>query len=293
MEIIIAALLIYITFKFDLMSGLISRYKKSEAAASIEMLLERQKQLLYFDGNPALAANQYVQEAWSVKQTVFDGKFGKRPHKLAVILYSLACAARKLDEPRDKNLEAILLSLSNVAAEIQANGKYYGLSSVDHALIEEAMQITTPIFQRENDKFSALNGEIQDVIDFAIGDALEKRSKIEAQGIPYIHHNPTEGVFQMVDFPYQRFEDWYAVYRQAAFKANPAIAPSINHDGKSVSIIDFLDSKPCMMAYRHHLAPEPLGKRFGEIFDINEIELPDGTKTGDIANEILSEKSSA
>ncbi|OIN87573.1 MAG: hypothetical protein AUJ12_02295 [Alphaproteobacteria bacterium CG1_02_46_17] len=68
------------------------------------------------------------------------------------------------------------------------------------------------------------------------------------EGIPYIHHNLKEGIFQMVDFPFQRFEDWLAVYRQAAFDANPAIAPSITKDGKSISIIDFLDAEPCMMA---------------------------------------------
>lgn len=60
------------------------------------------------------------------------------------------------------------------------------------------------------------DNSIRELMAHSMSLMQEKRSKIEAQGIPYIRHNPTEGIFQMVDFPYQRFEEWYAVYGRAA-----------------------------------------------------------------------------
>lgn len=117
--------------------------------------------------------------------------------------------------------------------------------------------------KRKRDIENSIKGFMQDNLRMM----EEKRIKIEAQGIPYIHPDRNQGVFQMVDFPYATFEEWDAVYRKAAAESNPALAATTDKDGKSISLIDFLDDEPCRRAYAHHLNPEILGKKFGEIFN--------------------------
>jgi len=91
----------------------------------------------------------------------------------------------------------------------------------------------------------------------------DKRAKIEAQGIPYIHHNPSEGIFQMVSFPYKTYEEWDAAYKKSAVEANP----SLKIKGTDMSLIDCLDDELRRRAYAHHLHPERMGRKHGEIFD--------------------------
>lgn len=115
----------------------------------------------------------------------------------------------------------------------------------------------------------------------------EKRAKIEAQGIPYIHHNLSEGVFQMVNFPYKTYEEWDAAYREAAIESNPGLKPSTStDDGRMLSLMDFLDDEPCRRAYRHHLDPKALGKKFGENFDLLDVGFADGSTTRELVEEL-------
>jgi len=113
----------------------------------------------------------------------------------------------------------------------------------------------------------------------------EKKAKIEAKGIPYVHHNLKEGVFQMVDFPYNSFEEWHKVYNENAVQSNPALAPTITEDGTKISILDLLDIEPCVRAYEHHLDPEKLGSKFGEQFSFGDVEFEDGVRTRDFTKE--------
>ncbi len=163
MGIIILALAAFLVFKFGIIGKLISVYKKSEAAASIQSLLERQQAMLIFDGTPSTAANRYVEDAWESKPDVFNGKFGKRPHKLSVVLYSLAYMARQYDAQNNPHFGAVMIAAGNVVSEIETNGRYYPFSNVDQALIQESMQIISPIIDRRN--AAPMDDDISKIMD--------------------------------------------------------------------------------------------------------------------------------
>ncbi|PZP85948.1 MAG: hypothetical protein DI582_04440 [Azospirillum brasilense] len=119
----------------------------------------------------------------------------------------------------------------------------------------------------------------------------EKRAKIEAQGIPYVHHNPEEGVFQMVNFPYTSYAQWDAAYRAAAIQANQILAPKLTKDGTMLSLLDLMDEEPCRRAYNHHLDPQKLGQKFGENFDPLQVGFPDGTTASDLVGGLKAQNS--
>lgn len=145
---IILGVIIFLIMKFDVIRILISWIKKSDAAASIQVILEKQKGFLLFNGDPATTASKYVQEAWESKPDVFNGKFGGRPHKLSVIIYSLALAAQKLDKEKNLNFSSAMVGLSEVISELEVNSGYYPLSDLDKSLIDEAMLIIRPLVNR-------------------------------------------------------------------------------------------------------------------------------------------------
>ena len=101
---------------------------------------------------------------------------------------------------------------------------------------------------------------------------LEKKHKIEAQGIPYVHNDFEKGVSQMVVFPYKTYEAWLQDYETAVFEIQPHLA----RKGGEPSMLDFLDDEPCKKAYMHHLDPKVLGQKFGETFNPLDTPFEDG-----------------
>ncbi|MDA0782807.1 MAG: hypothetical protein O2942_11160 [Proteobacteria bacterium] len=124
-------------------------------------------------------------------------------------------------------------------------------------------------------KKKAIESNFRELYNQSLNLMNEKKAKIEAKGIPYVHHNLKEGVFQMVDFPYNSFEEWHKVYNEAAIASNKALVPTTTEDGVKISILDMLDIEPCVRAYEHHLNPEKLGSKFGEQFSIGDVEFQD------------------
>lgn len=150
MEIVILAVIAFLALKFGIIRIVISWIKKSDAAASIQTILEKQKGFLLFNGDPATTASTYVQEAWESKPDVFNGKCGGRPHKLSVIIYSLALAAQKLDKEKNLNFSSAMVGLGEAISELEVNSGYYPLSDLDKSLIDEAMLIIRPFINRQS-----------------------------------------------------------------------------------------------------------------------------------------------
>ena len=157
MEFIVIAFVIFIAVKTDAPRRLVSLYKKSDAATAIQNLLEHQAQYGVFEGDPASTANAYVQAAWDEKPDVFNGKFGKRPHKLSVVIYALALAVQRLHSIKDDQLAPVLIALTNAMSEVETNGDYYQLTSMDRTIMEEALMISLPAMQ-------AQSGDINDIL---------------------------------------------------------------------------------------------------------------------------------
>ncbi len=283
MEIIVLGLVGFFVIKFNVIGFIISWMRKSDAAASVQALLENKEKLFMFDGNPASAATIYVQEAWDSKPDVFNGKFGVRPHKLAVVIYSLALAVKKLDLQKDGNYGPVAIAYASASSELEVNGKYYNLSLVDFSLIKESLEMLAHIVERM--EAPSVEGSINNLSTYNLMLRKEKQAKIEAKGLPYVHHDRDSGVFQMVDFPYKSYDEWNEVYTKAAIDSNPALAPTTLDDGSTVSILDLLDKAPCMRAYSHHLDPQILGANFGKRFNIGSTQFKDGVKTRDFIKE--------
>ena len=112
-------------------------YRKSEAAVVVQNLLMIQFNAMIFIGDPAKEANRLVGAVWNFKPDVFSGSFGQRPHKITIAACALAFGIPNYNLV-DINRNALLISLGNVLAEIEVNGRLYGLNTIDFKLIEDA-----------------------------------------------------------------------------------------------------------------------------------------------------------
>ncbi|MEZ5919095.1 MAG: hypothetical protein R3D66_04030 [Alphaproteobacteria bacterium] len=149
MELIVIIVIGIAAYKFGWFTKLISLYKKSDAATSVQNLLEHQAKYGVFEGDPASTATEYVQAAWDDKPHVFDGRFGKRPHKLSIVVYALALAVCELHNRSDDQLAPVLIALTNAMSEVEANGAYYPLTSVDRTIMEEALALSLPAIKAQ------------------------------------------------------------------------------------------------------------------------------------------------
>jgi len=121
-------------------SGIKDNYKKSEAAVVVQNLLEIQAKIGYFGHDPAQSANALVQSAWDEKPDIFSGKFGQRPHKLAVAAIALS-RGLSLSHQNDPHRMALLASLGKVLAEAHTNSGFYPFNNLDSTLLEAAGEV--------------------------------------------------------------------------------------------------------------------------------------------------------
>ena len=123
-----------------LFSGIKDTYKKSEAAVVVQNLLEIQVKIGCFSHDPAVFANTLIQSVWDEKPDIFSGKFGQRPHKLAVaaIALSRALSTARQDDPHRM---ALLASLGKVLSESHKNAGFYPFNNIDLTLLEAAGEV--------------------------------------------------------------------------------------------------------------------------------------------------------
>ncbi|MCE7031725.1 hypothetical protein LY625_03680 [Lysobacter sp. GX 14042] len=119
--------------------GIKSTFKKSEAAVVIQNLLEHHARigLLPVPADPAKTANALVQAAWDDMPDVFSGKFGQRPHKLAVAATALGLCVMGIPATHPHR-PTLVLCLGTVLSEVQKNGRLYPLNGIDDQLLEAA-----------------------------------------------------------------------------------------------------------------------------------------------------------
>ncbi|HGM4734135.1 TPA: hypothetical protein ACKPYB_000652 [Stenotrophomonas maltophilia] len=121
-------------------SGIKDNFKKSEAAVCVQNLLEQQQRIGYFAGDPARIANALIQSAWDERPDVFGGKFGQRPHKIAVTAIALS-KALSLSSESDPNRFALLACLGAALSEAHTNAGFYPFNNLDMTLIEAAGEV--------------------------------------------------------------------------------------------------------------------------------------------------------
>lgn len=134
-----------------LFRGIKSLYKKSEAIAVVKNLLDFQEKIGLFGLDTSKTAETLIELVWKSEPDVFDGKFGQRPHKVAVAASALANVAYLVDESGngfDRNTIAYVFSLGNILSEISTNGRLYAFNGVDEVLLEKSEAIFAKITQK-------------------------------------------------------------------------------------------------------------------------------------------------
>ena len=158
-----------------LFNGIKSRYKKSEAAVIVQNLLEHQAGAGLLALDPAKLANKLVATVWDSKPDIFNGKFGQRPHKIAVAASALANGIC-LFEDANPNKNALVFSLSNILKELEINGGLYPFNSLDQQLINVAMSIIAEIGKELSD---SPFGNERERVDYGILDTQAKGLSME------------------------------------------------------------------------------------------------------------------
>lgn len=134
-------------------SGIKSTFKKSEAAVVIQSLFEIQERVGIFQYNPAKIANNLIAHVWEQTPDIFDGKFGERPHKLAVAAVALGNGFDMYIN--DSSLRAsCLIALGEILKTVNLNGTLFPFNNVDHHLFNSAMQM----FNEEAEQTEAKTG---------------------------------------------------------------------------------------------------------------------------------------
>lgn len=221
-----------------LFSGIINNWKKSEAAAIIQNLLEiSQKNMgaFGFSPDPAQTATSLIQSAWEAMPHVFSGEFGQRPHKLATAAIALAYGIQHTTD--EDNRAHFLIALGSILNEVEANGSFYPFNSIDERLLVNASRLFT-------EKANAPH-PYDDLPGNKDNDEIQK-----------------QWTGSRSDFPYETFGDWYFVYRESASKTNKALCAV---DG--LYLLDMVEKEPLYKAFNDLIDPVSLGQAFGRSFD--------------------------
>ena len=121
-------------------AGIYSNYRLSAAAVIVQNLLERHGQGGALARNAPTIASKLVGRVYNHDPALFDGKRGKRPHKLSLAAAALAQGVMDMNEHRDGQL-CFHLSLGSVLLEITGKPQDYALSSNDHSLLGLAQEV--------------------------------------------------------------------------------------------------------------------------------------------------------
>lgn len=123
-----------------MLAGLYSNYRLSAAAVVVQNLLEQHGHGGALARNAATIASKLVARAYNENPALFDGKRGKRPHKLSLAAIALAQEVEVQSEDRDSQL-CFHLALGTVLLEITGKPQEYALSGNDHLLLEAAQEV--------------------------------------------------------------------------------------------------------------------------------------------------------
>jgi len=109
----------------------------AEATALVSSLLEICAREDFCEPFPAHIAGKMVAAAWAKEPSLYDGRFGQRPHKVSLAASAFAGPLNKL--PHDSPVaQAFTVCLGMLLGEIERNGLKYPLTDLDKMLLEAA-----------------------------------------------------------------------------------------------------------------------------------------------------------
>lgn len=67
-----------------------------------------------------------------------------------MIIYALALGAQDLNIKKDNNQFSVLAAFYQAMDELRVNGSFHALANIDYTLINEAVEICSPLMREEN-----------------------------------------------------------------------------------------------------------------------------------------------
>ena len=126
-----------------MITAIVSLYHKSQADVVLSNLLSSKMGLLgaQLPFEIRKVTGEMIEHIWDVYPDVFNGKFGKRPHRIITAFYALATNINILNKYGTDYFILMVSCLKKVNDEISVNGDLYGFNSVDTFLIEQGQTI--------------------------------------------------------------------------------------------------------------------------------------------------------
>jgi len=178
-------------------SSVRNNYRKSEAAVVVQNLLTVEFENNFIDADPAEKARELILAAWNKQPGVFEGKAGRRPHKLSVA--AIAFANRIKDDMDGGDADPVwLLCLGRILRETTENAARHAFSAVD----EKLLLLSADIFAVAEDRIanSPLGHEIDEMMkrQQENWDAWFEAYKLEAGRVNPVLRANDEG-FSIID----------------------------------------------------------------------------------------------
>jgi len=220
--------------------GIKDNFKKAEAAVVVENLLQIQIESGFLDMTLSVKdlANKMVQQAWDLKPDLLGGRFGTRPHKLSVAIFTVSVAIISTGNSKsESSLElqnACLIMFSNLINELDVNGRLYKLTETDDVIVELAVKAVAPIMDEIN-------------------------SSPANQGF--------DSIRQQLDEAEYTWDEWYQAFVHNACSVEGS---DMVKDENGLSLIDMMDHEPLKRAHNDGICPVRHGITFAQQFDITK-----------------------
>lgn len=111
--------------------------RKSEAAVLVQQAIEGCSILGPPPFNADAYSTQIVAVVWDRQPALFEGKLGKRPHKMTTAAFALAIGLQTFPAGSEAQ-QRVHLALGMVLDELMTNGALYDLGDPDRWLMEQA-----------------------------------------------------------------------------------------------------------------------------------------------------------
>lgn len=171
--------------------GIKNTYKKSEAAAIVQNLLQIRKDEGAYHGEPAADANSLIRAVYERTPERFNGKRGLRPHKLSFAAQGFAYGL-SMSAENSRTTLAYLACLEQILQEVEKNQILYPLNKLDQVLLGEAVI------------------------------ALEEKAVAYNESPAGMEINDVLGI------KYSTWESWYDSYKNAAGEVRETLPPLID-----------------------------------------------------------------
>lgn len=130
--------------------AIMTTLRLSQAAVVVQDLLSQYSAHTEMQGFEAEVANKLVQKAHDEKPLLFQGKLGKRPHKMSLAATALGLGVTRMAH-RPESHRVLTLALGSLLLDVTGKPGAYALTLHDHSLLELAQGAYLRSTESENE----------------------------------------------------------------------------------------------------------------------------------------------